>query len=438
MDLIHCRTGGSHIDKRGRAAARTALTPSPCAHNEEQLRGATGTDANAATSRTARAARAGGAPRRHPARRPGLRRGTLSRRGRASRSTCPWRGPRRAYKLTPPWRRTAGGSSASGACSSPAPAGSSAAISPRRWSAAGAEVRALVRYNSRSDWGALEHLPERDAVEVRAWATSAIRSSSISLDTHRDRLSSRRPGRRPVRLCRAGAIHRHQRDRHPEPARSGAPARASGRVIHVSTSEVYGSARYTPIDEQHPLQAQSPYAASKIGAEKLAEVVLRTRSARRSSSCARSTPTDPGSPRALPARRPRPGAQRRRGSRRQPGPGARHEPRRRYRGRLARGRDGRRCGRPDHQPGQRPRVTMAALLDIALARRRPRRSGSRSTPRRAGRTGQRSDGARLRCVTRARETLGWQTRSAGGQACDAPPAWIADHLGDYKPQRYAV
>lgn len=43
------------------------------------------------------------------------------------------------------------------------------------------------------------------------------------------------------------------------------------RVVCVSTSEVYGTARYVPIDEMHPLQAQSPYAASKIGAEKLAQ-----------------------------------------------------------------------------------------------------------------------------------------------------------------------
>jgi dTDP-glucose 4,6-dehydratase len=43
------------------------------------------------------------------------------------------------------------------------------------------------------------------------------------------------------------------------------------RVIVTSTSEVYGTARYTPIDERHPLQAQSPYAASKIAADKLAE-----------------------------------------------------------------------------------------------------------------------------------------------------------------------
>jgi dTDP-glucose 4,6-dehydratase len=43
------------------------------------------------------------------------------------------------------------------------------------------------------------------------------------------------------------------------------------RVVHTSTSEVYGTAQYVPIDEQHPLQGQSPYSATKIGADKLAE-----------------------------------------------------------------------------------------------------------------------------------------------------------------------
>ena len=42
-------------------------------------------------------------------------------------------------------------------------------------------------------------------------------------------------------------------------------------VIHTSTSEVYGTAKYVPIDEDHPLQAQSPYSASKIGADALAK-----------------------------------------------------------------------------------------------------------------------------------------------------------------------
>jgi len=44
-----------------------------------------------------------------------------------------------------------------------------------------------------------------------------------------------------------------------------------GRIVHTSTSEVYGTALTVPIDETHPLQAQSPYSASKIGADKLAE-----------------------------------------------------------------------------------------------------------------------------------------------------------------------
>ena len=48
------------------------------------------------------------------------------------------------------------------------------------------------------------------------------------------------------------------------------------RVLVTSTSEVYGTARYTPIDEQHPLQGQSPYSATKIGADRLAEAFYRS------------------------------------------------------------------------------------------------------------------------------------------------------------------
>jgi NAD dependent epimerase/dehydratase len=48
------------------------------------------------------------------------------------------------------------------------------------------------------------------------------------------------------------------------------------RLVHTSTSEVYGTAQYIPMDEKHPLQAQSPYAASKIGADKLVESFWRS------------------------------------------------------------------------------------------------------------------------------------------------------------------
>jgi UDP-glucose 4-epimerase len=51
-----------------------------------------------------------------------------------------------------------------------------------------------------------------------------------------------------------------------EAARTAAVA----RVVHTSTSEVYGTARTVPIHESHPLQGQSPYSASKIGADKIA------------------------------------------------------------------------------------------------------------------------------------------------------------------------
>src|SRR5262249_4980988 len=48
------------------------------------------------------------------------------------------------------------------------------------------------------------------------------------------------------------------------------------RVIITSTSEVYGTALYTPIDEDHPLRGQSPYSASKIAADKIAECYFRS------------------------------------------------------------------------------------------------------------------------------------------------------------------
>src|SRR4029453_18232472 len=50
----------------------------------------------------------------------------------------------------------------------------------------------------------------------------------------------------------------------------------TGRVVHTSTSETYGTAVKVPIDENHPLQGQSPYSASKIGADKIAESYERS------------------------------------------------------------------------------------------------------------------------------------------------------------------
>ncbi len=55
-----------------------------------------------------------------------------------------------------------------------------------------------------------------------------------------------------------------------------ARSRGVERIVHTSTSEVYGSAQYVPIDETHPLVGQSPYSASKIGADKLVESFARS------------------------------------------------------------------------------------------------------------------------------------------------------------------
>jgi len=53
-------------------------------------------------------------------------------------------------------------------------------------------------------------------------------------------------------------------------------AHGTRRMVHTSTSETYGTALYAPIDEKHPLQGQSPYSASKIGADKMAESYFRS------------------------------------------------------------------------------------------------------------------------------------------------------------------
>ena len=62
------------------------------------------------------------------------------------------------------------------------------------------------------------------------------------------------------------------------------------RVLVTSTSEVYGTAQYVPIDEKHPFQGQSPYSATKIGADRLAGASTAALTCP-SPSCARSTPT---------------------------------------------------------------------------------------------------------------------------------------------------
>lgn len=136
----------------------------------------------------------------------------------------------------------------------------------------GAQVRALVRYNSRNDWGLLELLPAstKERLEVVVGDITDPFSTAqalIGCDVvfHLAALiaipySYIAPAQYVAVNC-SGTVNLLE------------AARQVGveRFVHTSTSETYGTAQYTPIDEKHPLKGQSPYAASKIGADKLAE-----------------------------------------------------------------------------------------------------------------------------------------------------------------------
>lgn len=139
----------------------------------------------------------------------------------------------------------------------------------------GASVTAFVRYTSRADSGLLRFLPadvrsqatliagdlrDADAVERAAAGTDLIfhlgALISIPYSYHH-----------PVEVVETnviGTLNVLQACR-----------KVGCKLVHTSTSEVYGTALTVPIDEQHPLQGQSPYSASKIGADKLVESFWR-------------------------------------------------------------------------------------------------------------------------------------------------------------------
>lgn len=135
----------------------------------------------------------------------------------------------------------------------------------------GCDVRALVLYNSFGSWGWLDAAPAaiRDGLEVVAADVRdpfAVRRAMAGCDLvfHLAALIaipySYRAPESYVETNVRGTLNVLQ------------AARELGvaKVVHTSTSEVYGTARRVPIDEEHPLQAQSPYAATKIAADQLA------------------------------------------------------------------------------------------------------------------------------------------------------------------------
>lgn len=143
--------------------------------------------------------------------------------------------------------------------------------------AEGAKVRAFVRYNSRGDAGLLRMLPVEALSKVGVIAgdlrdSEAIHAAMEGVDTvfHLGALiaipySYLHP-REVIDTNVMGTLN----------VLMAARNLGIRRVVHTSTSEVYGTAQYVPIRENHPLQGQSPYAASKIGADKIAESFYRS------------------------------------------------------------------------------------------------------------------------------------------------------------------
>ncbi len=142
---------------------------------------------------------------------------------------------------------------------------------------AGAEVRAMVRYTGRGDLGMLTEL-DADAL--------------AGVDIVRSDVTDPHAVRRAVAGCDA-VFHLAALIAIPHSYAAPAAYVATNvtgtlnvleaardldvaRLVHTSTSETYGTARYTPMDEQHPLQTQSPYAASKAAADHLAMAYHRS------------------------------------------------------------------------------------------------------------------------------------------------------------------
>ncbi len=135
----------------------------------------------------------------------------------------------------------------------------------------GCNVRAVVYYNSFNSWGWLDESPEEIKKELDVFAGDirdpyGMKKAMQGCDV-------------VFHLAALIAIpySYHSPDTYVDTNIKGTlnilqAARELGveKVIHTSTSEVYGTARYVPIDEEHPLQGQSPYSATKIGADQIA------------------------------------------------------------------------------------------------------------------------------------------------------------------------
>jgi NAD dependent epimerase/dehydratase len=139
----------------------------------------------------------------------------------------------------------------------------------------GADVRALVRYTSTGQWGWLDQSAVKADIEV-------VLGDVREFFSIRDAMQGREVVFHLAALIgipysyRAPLSYLHTNIEGTLNVLQAARELETERVICTSTSEVYGSAQYVPIDEKHPLQGQSPYSASKIAADKLAESYFRS------------------------------------------------------------------------------------------------------------------------------------------------------------------
>ncbi len=137
---------------------------------------------------------------------------------------------------------------------------------------AGRRVRAMVQYNSFGTWGWLDTLAPDilDSVEV---CSGDVRDagSVMSLMRGADAVCHLAALIAIPYSYEAPASYLDTNARGTLNVLEAARALGTGRIVHTSTSEVYGTARTVPISEEHPLQAQSPYSASKVAADKLVE-----------------------------------------------------------------------------------------------------------------------------------------------------------------------
>lgn len=141
----------------------------------------------------------------------------------------------------------------------------------------GHEVKALVMYNSFNSWGWLDSLPKTVLSEIEIFAGDIRDPNGVR--------TAMKDVTQVFHLAALIAIpfSYHSPDSYVDTNIKGTlnvlqAARdfELERVIVTSTSEVYGTAQYVPIDEKHPFQGQSPYSATKIAADRLAESFYRS------------------------------------------------------------------------------------------------------------------------------------------------------------------